>query len=136
VLWTSWQWIVEAGLAAAAVGFLYWCLQAGFYGAFGVRPAEIGIDVGTPTDLAIGYAYVGTAVAADLILAMLVAVFAARRWGHHWRILDRRILLPGSAVVFLIAGLVFQAVEDGALFEARTKRGPGIQRLRSASADC
>jgi hypothetical protein len=114
----SWQSVVEAGLAAAAVGFLYWCLQAGFWGAFSVGPAEVGIDVGTPTELAIGYAYVGTALAGAFTLAMVV-VRALRRKGK-WPALSPRTLLPLLTASFLIAGLIFQGALDGALDEWRT----------------
>ncbi len=114
----SWQSVVEAGLVAAAVGFLYWCLQAGFWGAFSVGPAEVGIDVGTPTELAIGYAYVGTALAAAFTLAMIVVRIFHRR--GKWQGLSPRVPLSLLTASFLILGLVGQAVVDGALNERRT----------------
>src|SRR3712207_4979630 len=98
-----WQLVVEAGLGAVAVGFLYWSIQAGFYGAFGVGPAEAGIDAGTPTELVVGYAYVGAGLAAALVPAMVV-VYTGRGWRRR-----RRVWLPVWVAVFLIAGLGVQA---------------------------
>ncbi|SCL53253.1 hypothetical protein [Micromonospora chersina] len=121
-----------AGVVVGSVLFLFWCQQAGFYGAFSVTPDRVGIKGGSAVQLSIGAAYV-CFISAVLFLGLAGIGVGARKavrvWRHQkkgrlpevakgWYMLKknqfrhRAVLYAFLVTLTVMAGLVLQAVLD------------------------